>query len=233
MRTTSIIVVVFGLTGCVAVVGESRGVTQKQHAGTVSVVFTNASPDKMCGLHMSFDNEQKYGDNWLPAEGLPSGKSIELKMKPGKYKANWNTCKTGAKPYYAGTLCSQWAFTVKEPIQLFAYIADAVAPTKRAGPVDSHRMVKFVGQPIGPTTGLVAEVSPESPQADDTQVAATNDAPAVKFDASQWNQWIDQKEAVAHKRTAATTNKAMTKPMTASLRRTHNVADAQINYVKH
>jgi hypothetical protein len=35
-------------------------------------------------------------------------------MKPGKYKATWNTCKTAvAKPYYAGTLFREHAFQIK------------------------------------------------------------------------------------------------------------------------
>lgn len=218
------------LGGCAVATGESRGVTQKQFAGTVSVVFTNASPDPMCGLHMAFDSDQKYGDNWLPAGGLASGKSIQLKMKPGKYKANWNTCKAGAKPYYAGTLASEWAFQVKDPIQLFAYIADSVAPTKRAPLADLHKMVKFVGQPIGPNTGIVAEISRESPPSESDAQVSVAEAPPLKFDASQWNQWIDLKEAAAHKRAATRTS---SKAMTASLRRTHNIADAQINLVKH
>lgn len=180
--------------GYQATTGGKRGETLKQHAGTVSVVFTNASPDKVCGLHMSFDGEPAHGDNWLPADGLASGKSIEFKVKPGKYKATWNTCTSSEKPYYAATLVHDWAFDVKDSTQLFAYVADTVAPTKRAAPKDFYKMVKFPGQKIEPGKTVArrdsmamqdaaavadAHVNPNDPNAKTAQ-------PTEKFDAKDW-----------------------------------------------
>src|SRR5215203_4397360 len=80
------------LTGCMTSF-ESHGATAKQYAGTVDVVMVNATPEKMCGLYMSYDNDVEYGDNWLPESGLPVGKSVAFKVKPGTYKAKWNSCK--------------------------------------------------------------------------------------------------------------------------------------------
>src|SRR5688500_481376 len=103
MRSTNF-VLTLGLVlagGCAAGAGGARGSTHAQHAGSVQVIFTNATPDKMCDLHMSFEDQKDMGDNWLPEEGLASGKSVEFKVKPGKYQATWATCKNGDKPYYA------------------------------------------------------------------------------------------------------------------------------------
>src|SRR5688572_29600069 len=80
------------LAGCISNT-ESHGTTAKEYAGTVPVVFINATPEKLCGLYISFDNEPEYGDNWLPEDGLPVGKQLELRVKEGTYKAKWNTCK--------------------------------------------------------------------------------------------------------------------------------------------
>lgn len=149
----------------------------REYAGPISVVFSNATPDTMCNLQMAFEDADKFGDNWLPAGGIASGKSIEFKVEPGKYKATWNTCKNGDKPYYAATLTGELAVEISEDAQLFAYIADTVAPTKRAGLVDFHAMVKFQGQAIDPhperakpvepvpTPELVAGEEPAKPKA--------------------------------------------------------------------
>src|SRR5690349_8472554 len=80
------------LAGCMTA-AESHGTTAKQYQGTVDVVIVNATPEKMCGLYMSYDNEADYGDNWLPAQGLEVGKSMQFKVKAGTYKAKWNSCK--------------------------------------------------------------------------------------------------------------------------------------------
>src|SRR5688572_33108020 len=50
---------------------------------------------------------------------ISSGKSIEFKVKPGKYQATWNTCPSGDKPYYAGTLIGEAAIGVDQQTQLF------------------------------------------------------------------------------------------------------------------
>ena len=147
--------------GCQAEAGRgSRGATMREYAGANSVVFSNATPDTMCNLQMSFEDADKFGDNWLPAGGLASGKAIEFKVEPGKYKATWNTCKNGDAPYYAGTLTGELAVDLGEDAQLFAYVADTVAPTKRAGLVDFHAMVKFQGQAIDPNPNRVKPIEP-------------------------------------------------------------------------
>src|SRR5687768_12562803 len=94
--------------------GESRGETAREYRGGVPVVFTNATPDRMCGLYMSFDDADAYGDNWLPAGGLAPGKSIDFQVRHGKYKARWDTCRppSKAKPYYAATLYRELGITV-------------------------------------------------------------------------------------------------------------------------
>ena len=138
------------LVGCVA--GESHGTTAKQYTGTVDVVFINATPDKVCGLYMSYDNETDYGDNWLPAAGLPSGQSVEFRVKPGTYKAKWSSCKDATDlkqaklvATYAATLVHQNAIQIDRPTQLFAFIATSTAPTKYAPVKPRTRLVRFEG----------------------------------------------------------------------------------------
>lgn len=145
------------LAGCVSY-AESHGVTAKEYAGTVPVVFINATPEKLCGLYISFDSEIEYGDNWLPQDGLPVGESLELQIKEGTYKAKWNTCKdvrhTGSVNYSA-TLVAGTAIPITEPLQLYAFVSDGTPPTKRAVPRPRLKMVKFIGQ----TTELTAQNS--------------------------------------------------------------------------
>lgn len=140
--------------GCISN-AESHGVTAKEYAGTVPVVFINATPEKLCGLYISYDREPEYGDNWLPAEGLPVGQSIELRVKDGTYKAKWNTCKdvrdVGSLNYSA-TLMGGTAIPITEPLQLYAFVSDGTPPTKRAVPRPRLKLVKFIGQ----TTELTA-----------------------------------------------------------------------------
>jgi hypothetical protein len=211
MRITLLAIIACAV-GCVDVGPGTHGETLKHYAGTVSVVFTNATPNTMCNLSMSADNSDSYGDNWLPAAGLPSGKSIEFHVQPGRYKATWNTCHhQGANPYYAGTLFRERSFEVKkDALQLFAYIADTVAPTKRAAVVAAHQMVRFEGMAISADTGRVAE-KPEVVAA----AAPAEPAPA-HFDAKDW---IDAKAAA---------KKPAIRP---SLKRTHDMAeDARVSY---
>ena len=79
---------VVAVTGCASGAGQ----TKRELAGSIKVVFTNASPQPMCDLQMTLEQSSQFGDNWLPAGGVPSGASIEFKVKPGKYKATWSTC---------------------------------------------------------------------------------------------------------------------------------------------
>ena len=140
--------------GCVST-SESHGVTAKQYAGTLPVAFVNATPEKLCGLYISYDTEPEYGDNWLPADGLPVGGSIDLKMKPGTYKAKWNTCKDVrdvGSVNYAATLMGGTAIPITEPLQLYAFVSDGTPPTKRGVPRPRLKLVKFIGQ----TTELTA-----------------------------------------------------------------------------
>jgi hypothetical protein len=169
MRTT--ILAFVALAGCYDFEPGTHGETAKYYAGTVSVVFTNATPDAMCNLSMAADSNDVYGDNWLPAGGLASGKSMEFHIKPGRYKATWNTCHhKGQSPYYAGTLFRERAFEIKDSTQLFAFIPDTVAPTKHASIVAHRSVVRFEGMTIGETTGRVQE-EPET-------VASATPAPA-------------------------------------------------------
>jgi hypothetical protein len=90
-----------------------------------------------------------------------------------------------------------------------------VAPTSRAAPRDFHKLIRFAGQAIGPLTGRVAEAEIPEP------VQAQPEAAPEKLDA---RDWIDRKEA-SRKRTTRTK-----KPATASLRRSHDIADAKVNF---
>src|SRR4029453_10997346 len=83
--------------------------------------------------------------------GLAPGKSLDVQIKPGKYKGRWDTCRPSdkTKPFYAATLFRETSFTIKEPSQLFAYVASAMAPTKLAPPRWDLKMIHFQGQAIG------------------------------------------------------------------------------------
>ncbi len=207
MHSTTLLMGLAFATGCASTSGSSHGTTHRNHAGSIQVVFTNASPEKMCELHMSFVDQKDFGDNWLPANGLASGKSVEFKVKPGKYKATWSTCKTSdSKPYYAGTRIGELGIEVDQQTQLFAYIADTIAPTKRAPALGrDYKLVRFQGQPIetiantapakvdafaAAEAGLssrgnakpVADAEPAKPVAD-AEPAKPDDAKPAKFNA--------------------------------------------------
>src|SRR4051794_31036489 len=79
------------LAGCMSDY-ESHGTTAKEYRGAIPVTFINATPEKLCGLYISYDNTPEYGDNWLPVGGLPVGKTVDFTIKEGTYKAKWNTC---------------------------------------------------------------------------------------------------------------------------------------------
>lgn len=152
MRSTNILFLGLVLAGgCAAGAGGSRGATYAQHAGTIQVVFTNATPHEMCELRMSYEDQKDMGDNWLPADGVASGKSVEFRVKPGRYQATWATCRDGDDPFYAGTMIGETAIDIDQQTQLFTYTADKVAPTKRAAVLTrDYKIVKFSGQEIGP-----------------------------------------------------------------------------------
>jgi hypothetical protein len=144
------------VSGCVSssLSSEAQGTTRARYAGAVPVMFTNATPARMCGLYMTDDREDDYGDNWLPEAGVPSGGSVQFRIRPGKYKARWDTCReTPTRPYFAATLWREAAVNVgQRETQLYAYVADSVAPTKRARAMGrDHNVVRFPGQPIDPT----------------------------------------------------------------------------------
>jgi hypothetical protein len=143
-------------------------------------MFTNASPARLCGLFMTDDTDDDYGDNWLPAEGLPSGRSVELRMKPGRYKARWDSCKAGPEqPWFAATLWRETAVVINQQTQLYAFVADAVAPTTRAAAMGrDYRVVRFVGQPIERNP---QPVSPRARPADEAPPAAEELPPIAGF----------------------------------------------------
>ena len=151
MRSTNILS--YGLVlaaGCAANAGGSRGATYAQHAGSIQVVFTNATAHSMCELRMSLEDDKDMGDNWLPSK-VASGQSVEFRVKPGRYQATWATCRDGDDPYFAGTLIGETAIDVDQQTQLFTYAADTVVPTKRAAVLTrDYKIVRFSGQEIGP-----------------------------------------------------------------------------------
>ncbi len=211
MRTPNSIVLALVVTGCSIAGTTNHGVTRAELAGTASVVFTNATPEPICNMQIQHDGARAFGDNWLPAE-LPSGSSIDLRVQPGTYMATWNTCKRDGKPYHAGTLVGQNAFTVKDGkdmVQLFAYVADTVAPTKRAAPRDFHTMVKFPGQICD---GQVAAIDSTSRPKEQKTVAAA--------DPHDMSEFIDTKATKTKRKT----------PMKASLDRKHDLGDRRVGF---
>ncbi len=136
------------LTGCVSTT-ESHGTTAKAYKGTVPVAFINATPEKLCGLYISYDNDPEYGDNWLPVDGLAVGKTVDFQIKEGTYKAKWNTCRDASNAptiNYSATLVGETAVYLDQPVQLYAFVSDGTPPTKRAVPKPRVKLVKFIGQ---------------------------------------------------------------------------------------
>ena len=214
-RMRNLLVVALLASGCAVHTSGSRGVTRAEYRGGVKVMFTNASPATMCELRMSSDAQPEYGDNWLPEHGLASGKSLELHVAPGTYKAMWSTCPNGSKDgYYAATLWHDTAVEVSGDVQLYAYIADGTAPTKRA-PVAGvdYTVVRFQGQPIGPIVAAIAH--PARPETEST-VQAAAPAPVEKLNAAAF---IDP-----------TAKKTHHGKMRASLGRTHDLAGDSVAY---
>ena len=231
MRSSNFVLTVgLVLTGACAGAGNSRGVTHREHLGSVQVIFTNATPDRMCELHMTFDDKRDMGDNWLPAGGLASGKSIEFKVQPGKYQATWNTCKDGDKPYFAGTLIGDTSINVGQQTQLFTYVADTVAPTKRAPVLGrDYQVVKFSGQPVGPiaTSGPVAKR--DAFAAFEKELGhgiAPEKTEPVKFEKFSAKDMVDPKA----KTTSKASKKGKRPAVRPSLDRKHDVAASNVRY---
>ena len=228
----------FVLFGCGAY-GANAGQTYAKYSGTVPLVFTNATPQTMCELHMSADMDPKFGDNWLPKGGLASGQSIEFKVQAGTYKATWNTCKKASDTvYYAGTLIGDTAFVVNEQTQLFTYVADNVPPTKRAAPRDFFAMVKFSGQPIGGPPDAMPPPPPAvepAPAHDAVAKAETKagtkamktgkPAKATKTTTPSASDKLDARDLIDRK---ARVGKK--KPIKPTLGRGHDLADSKVTY---
>jgi hypothetical protein len=196
MRTQQLVLglVLGGLVGCAGSQTPWKGgETKRMYYGGVTMVLTNASPQDMCAFQMTADGEVGLGDNWLPREGLKSGQSIELHVKPGTYQATWNTCRQGTKPYFAGTLIGERAFEVRGETQLYVFVADVVAPTKRAATRDrDYQVVRFPGQAIG----LVADATGSND-------VSPVEAAAVKPAKGEFDDMIDRRSARKSKRAMA------------------------------
>lgn len=159
MRSLHVSLIALFASGCYSTMTESRGVTRASYAGPTQLVFTNATPARMCNLAIASDAAPSFGDNWLPEGGLASGASIELRVQPGTYKATWSTCRDDYKqPFYAGTLFREFAFTLdRQEAQLYAFVSDSVAPTKRAATLGRQwKLVAAVGQQIDPVHPMKA-----------------------------------------------------------------------------
>lgn len=219
------------LGGCAAGAGGPRGVTYAEHRGHVPLVVTNATPQRMCELHMSFEDQTSMGDNWLSDNGLATGKSLEFKVKPGKYQATWNTCKDGEKKhYFAGTLIGDTGIEVGQQTQLFIYVADTVAPTKRAAVLSrDYKIVHFTGQPVGPIDRSAPAATPkvDAFAKVEAQLArGKNAAPPAKkadepkFEAFSAKDLVDPKVKRSAKRTK----------MKPALSRKHDIAQAAVKY---
>lgn len=182
-------------------------------AGSTVVVVTNATPIKLCELQLAPADDPGFGDNWLGARGLASGQSLEVKLKPGTYKATWTSCKQGDAPYYAGVLIDAKAFEITGTSQLFAYVADKVAPTRRAPVRPHHALIRFQGQQLGGTAPV------DDDAADDASVATAEPEPAADL-----TGFIDRRAARDAKR-------GRTRPK-ASLGRVHDLADGRSGYAE-
>lgn len=214
----NLLVVALLASGCAVQTAGSRGVTRAEYRGGIKVVFTNASPVKMCELRMSSDAQPDYGDNWLPERGLASGASLELHVAPGRYKAMWSTCSGGSKDgYYAATLWHETAVAISGDVQLYAYVADGVSPTKHARLLGvDYTVVRFQGQAIGPIVAANAHPARAGEDAEPVTAAAT--VPVAKLGAASF---IDP---------AAAKQAHHAKAMHASLARTHDVAGDSVAY---
>jgi hypothetical protein len=208
----------------------STGGGAREYSGELALVFTNASPDALCRLHMSAADADGYGDNWLPAQGLPSGKSIEFRVKRGTYKARWESCiKDKGIPRLAATLTRDAAFTIDQETQLYAYIADTVSPTSRAAMLDrTYKKVRFQGQSVGPSAQASAQTPEPAPEPDigpgsgpATKPGPTKPGKPQTANAS-FDGFVD--------RSARKPKGKASKGPAPSLRRTHDLANSRAGY---
>lgn len=182
MRTIHLVALA-SLAGCAATMRAPapHGATRFEYRGGIELVFTNATPDAMCGLYLSDNADLDYGDNWLDSR-VPSGASIGLRVKPGTYKARWETCATkGSLPTYSATLWRETGFDIERDTQLFAYVAEATPPTTRAPLAVDRVRVMFQGQAVTPA------------DAQDPQIAHRG-SPVVKPDAPTTMSFADYVE---------------------------------------
>lgn len=179
MRNTLLVALL--AAGCAVQASGSRGLTRAEYSGGVHAVFTNASPVKMCELRMSSDAQPDYGDNWLPAGGVASGASIKFNVRPGTYKAMWSTCPTSSSDgYYAATLWHETAVEISGDVQLYAYVADKLAPTKLAPLLGvDYTVVRFQGQAIGPIAAATAHPARQQPEAVAASAPVPSEQPAA------------------------------------------------------
>jgi hypothetical protein len=145
MRTLGLLLIA---AGCAAA---THGLTAAQYVGTVPLTFTNATPERICGLYLSSDSDANYGDNWLPVE-LQTGMSIDYKVKPGVYKARWSSCKdakdvdrTKLVATYSAARVHATAVHLSGPTQLYAFVADGGSPTKRSPVKPRYKVIPFEG----------------------------------------------------------------------------------------
>lgn len=225
---TGLVVVLLGLgaIGCVSLPDQPRGETLRLHTGSVPVVFTNATPAKMCGLYMSYEDQDAYGDNWLPRGGLASGKSIEFRVRQGRYKARWDTCTTGGKPLYAATLWRELGFVVDQETQLYAYVADRSSPTQRAAVLThDYQIVRFQGQHIGGPDWN----QPARDQAKPLHTVIAADRPAPKVNLREFIETRSAKtrRAKPHAKRGKGSRVGAVRP---SLKRSHDIVGAKVRY---
>jgi hypothetical protein len=236
MRAFALGVVVLTV-GCAATVHEPRGANTARFRGATSLVFTNASPARMCGLFIAADDGGKLGDNWLPRGGLASGASLEFRVKPGRYQATWATCRPDrGVPFFAATLTRETAFEVTEDAQLFAFVADTVAPTTRAPLRPYHKLITFAGQPIDPDprrrllARAVPKLDPNLKLADIVVAVFPRlervAPPPPPSRTANLGAFIDR---TAVRAAARTRSKQPVRK--ASLKRAHDVASARVGYV--
>jgi len=218
MRSTPLLLIALFTTGCYATLQESRGVTRASYAGTTHLVFTNATPQRMCNLAISSDSTSSYGDNWLPDGGLPSGASLDLRVQPGTYKATWSTCRDDiTQPFFAGTLYREFAFSLdRQEAQLYAFVADSIAPTKRAATLGrQYKLIAAAGQVIDPQRASVAAV----PSYAERQLLEGNAPTTPGTATASTNAKVDLNDCIDWKLAKSTAKKRPVEPKAKSTKR--------------
>jgi hypothetical protein len=102
---------------------------------------------------------------------VPAGGSIDFRVRPGKYKARWDSCRAGRdKAFFAATLWRESAVTVARETQLYAYVGGGGPPTRFAKAMGrDFAVVRFPGQAV--------DLSPQAqrPQAQQVALRASAD----------------------------------------------------------